>query len=147
MVEYVPEYPKSTDILNGKIRVMLLENRLKTAGEAEKIQVAEKLKQARDALTESERVYGQLVQAAPSVVTTPNQDDIVNHVNPEKEIIVANMDSDNITDTLAGLRRPGMQHTIEKPISNQGILNEYYSLLNETKTEINKVLVELGKRH
>jgi hypothetical protein len=148
VIEYVPEYAKSTDILNGKIRVMLLENRLKTAGEAEKIQIAEKLKLAQDALIESERVYGQLIPAAtPAVAVVPNQDDIINHVSPEKEIIVANMNSDNITDTLAGLGRSGMQQSvIQRATSNQSILNDYHSMLNETITEINKVLVELGKR-
>lgn len=144
---YVPEYQKSTDILNWKIRIMLLENRLKTVGDADKSQIADKLKQAKASLAESEQTYGKLIPVAPVVSIIPVIDENINHITPEKEITVVDMNSSNIVDTLAGLNKPGKQQEKIKASDGQVIITDYRSKLNETITEINKVLVELGTRH
>ena len=146
-IVYIPEYSKSTDILNWKIRIMLLEARLKTIGEADRKLVEDKLKIARDSLVESERVYGKLIPTAPAVPIVPELDDNSNRPTIGKEITVANMDSNNITDTLAGLNKTNIRQVTNNSITNnQSILIDYRIKLNETITDIDKVLVELGKR-
>ncbi|MHB1456728.1 MAG: hypothetical protein ACYC0V_07420 [Armatimonadota bacterium] len=148
-IVYEPEYPKSTDILNWKIRIMLLESRLETAVGTDKKYYEDKLKLAKDSLAESEREYGKLKPVAPVVPILAEVDDSSNQVIVGKEITVADMDNNNITDTLAGLKKTFIQHKIGNSSinNNQNILIDYHRKLQATIIDIDKVLEELGKRH
>lgn len=145
---YVPEYSRSTDILNWKIRIMLLESRLKTAGSIDRQIIETKLRLAKESLVEAERIFGQLVPAAPVAQIVPEPDDIQDYAIHGKEITVADMNGNNIKDTLAGLDRTNIRRIADNSMMvGQSISDDYQSKLRETITDINRVLVELEKRH
>lgn len=146
-VTYVPEYPSPTDILSWRLRVALLENRLKSAGEIDKKAIGERLDLAKASLSEAERIYGQMKPVPPAtpVAAVRGHDGLGTRANTV--IVVARPDSRDIKNAMAALMNSGAQRTYNGDLSADYMrLDDYRSLETTTIAGIDKALVELGKR-